>query len=90
MLSNVARHAKASAVSIRLYVDAPPDPVLHVMVRDDGIGAEDAALTHPQSYGVLGMRERAGHFGGSVTIASAPGRGTAVHLAMPLPKEASR
>jgi PAS domain S-box-containing protein len=89
MLSNVARHAQASAVSIRLYVDGPPAPVLHVMVRDDGIGAEDAALTHPQSYGVLGMRERAGHFGGTVTIASAPGHGTAVHLTMPLPKEAS-
>ncbi|MES3013005.1 MAG: PAS domain-containing sensor histidine kinase [Pseudomonadota bacterium] len=89
MLSNVARHAQASAVSIRLYVDGPPAPVLHVMVRDDGIGADDAALAHPQSYGVLGMRERAGHFGGTVTIASAPGRGTAVHLTMPLPKEAS-
>ena len=89
MLSNVARHAKASAVSIRLYVDGPPDPVLHVTVRDDGIGAGDAALSHPQSYGVLGMRERAGHFGGTVAIASAPGQGTAVHLTMPLPKEVS-
>ena len=88
MLSNVARHAQASAVSIRLYVDGPPAPVLHVTVRDDGIGAPDAALTHPQSYGVLGMRERAGHFGGTVTIASAPGRGTAVHLTMPLPGRA--
>ena len=88
MLSNVARHAKASAVSIRLYVDGPPAPVLHVTVRDDGIGAEDTALAHPRSYGVLGMRERAGHFGGTVTIASAPGHGTAVHLTMPLPEEA--
>ncbi|MES2102334.1 MAG: PAS domain-containing sensor histidine kinase [Pseudomonadota bacterium] len=89
MLSNVARHAKASAVSIRLYVDGPPDPVLHMMVRDDGIGAQDAALTHPQSYGVLGMRERAGHFGGTVTIASAPGHGATAHLTMPLPRAAS-
>ena len=90
MLSNVARHAQASAVSIRLYVDGPPGPVLHVMVRDNGIGAADAALTHPRSYGVLGMRERAGHFGGTVTIASAPGHGTAVHLTMPLPNEVPR
>ena len=88
MLSNVARHAQASAVSIRLYVDGPPAPVLHVTVRDDGIGAAEAALAHPQSYGVLGMRERAGHFGGTVTIAGAPGRGTAVHLTMPLPEGA--
>lgn len=88
MLSNVARHAKASSVSIRLYVDGPPWPVLHLMVRDDGVGAEEAALAHPKSYGVLGMRERAGHFGGSVAIASAPGHGTIVRLTMPLPAEA--
>ncbi len=87
MLSNVARHAQASAVSIRLYVDVPPAPVLHVTVRDDGIGAAEAALSHPQSYGVLGMRERAGHFGGTVTIASTSGRGTVVQLTMPLPAE---
>ncbi len=88
MLSNVARHARASAVSIRLYVDSPPDPILHVTVQDDGVGADEAAWSRPQSYGVLGMRERAGHFGGTVTIASAPGQGTCVRLAMPLPSEA--
>ena len=85
MLSNIARHAKAGSVSIRLYVDGPPRPALHLMVRDDGVGADEAALTHPHSYGVLGMRERAGHFGGRVTIASAPGHGTIVRLSMPLP-----
>ncbi len=89
MLSNVARHAQAGAVSMRLYVDGPPGPVLHVMVRDDGVGAPDAALSRPQSYGVLGMRERAGHFGGAVRIDSAPGRGTCVRLTMPLPQEAA-
>jgi signal transduction histidine kinase len=33
---------------------------------------------------MLGMRERAGHFGGSVSVDSAPGRGTCVRLVMPL------
>ncbi len=87
MLSNVARHAQAKAVSIRLYVDAPPDPVLHITVRDDGVGADPVALNHPQSYGVMGMRERAGHFGGTLAIESTPGSGTWVRLTMPLPKE---
>jgi PAS domain S-box-containing protein len=89
MLSNVARHAQATAVSIRLYVDAPPDPVLHITVRDDGVGTDEAALNHPQSYGVMGMRERAGHFGGTLQIESAPGNGTWVRLTMPLPKESA-
>ena len=85
MLSNVARHAQAKAVRIRLYVDSPPDPVLHLEVRDDGVGAAPASLEHPRSYGVMGMRERAGHFGGVVRIAGAPGQGTWVRLTMPLP-----
>ena len=89
MLSNVARHAQATAVSFRLYVDSPPNPVLHVMVRDDGVGVDEAVLSRPQSYGVLGMRERAGHFGGTLTIDSAPGRGTCVRLAIPLPTQAA-
>lgn len=85
MLSNVARHAKAKSVFIRLYVDEPPQPVLHLEVRDDGIGVERACLNDPHSYGVMGMRERAGHFGGRVHIDSAPGWGTCVRLTMPLP-----
>ncbi len=87
MLSNVARHAKAGAVQIRLYVDGPPEPVLHLELRDDGQGAEREAFAHPQSYGVMGMRERAGHFGGTLMIDSVPGHGTLVRLTMPLPGE---
>lgn len=84
MLTNVARHARARSVRISVHVDGPPDAVLYVEVRDDGVGAAPAALADPQSFGVLGMRERAGHFGGRVTIESAPGQGTRVRLAMPL------
>ncbi|WOB07973.1 PAS domain-containing sensor histidine kinase [Piscinibacter gummiphilus] len=88
MLSNVARHARARWVHIRLYVDGPPAPVLHLEVRDDGVGATREALDAPRSYGVMGMRERAGHFGGQLTIDSVPGVGTYVRLTMPLPTEA--
>ena len=84
MLSNVARHAKARSVRMHIAVDGPPEPVLYIDVRDDGIGALPAALADPQSFGVMGMRERAGHFGGKVSIDSAPGQGTRVRLVMPL------
>ena len=86
MLSNVARHARARAVRVRLYVDGPPEPTLHLEVADDGVGAPRDALADPHSYGVMGMRERAGHYDGSVAIDSAPGRGTRVRLTMPLPR----
>jgi PAS domain S-box-containing protein len=84
MLSNVVRHAQAKNVRIHVEVDAPPRPVLYVEVRDDGVGTTAEALSHARSYGVMGMRERAAHFGGRLTIESAPGVGTCVRLAMPL------
>ena len=54
-------------------------------MRDDGVGAEPSALNHPRSYGVMGMRERAGHFGGTLEIDSVPRHGTCVRLTMPIP-----
>jgi PAS domain S-box-containing protein len=85
LLSNVARHAQARRVSIRIVVESPPRAVLLVEVRDDGVGASAAALNAPASYGVMGLRERAGHHGGRLRIDSAPGVGTCVRLVMPLP-----
>ena len=84
ILSNIARHAQARTVHIRVLVDPPPDPVLYIEVRDDGIGATREELNSPQSYGVAGMRERAAHFGGKLSIDGLPGQGTSVKLVMPL------
>ncbi|WP_418317157.1 PAS domain S-box protein [Piscinibacter sakaiensis] len=85
MLSNVAKHARAQGVRIRLYVDGPPEPVLHLEVTDDGVGALPEALDDRRRHGVMGMRERAAHFGGTLRINGVPGHGTAVRLVMPLP-----
>jgi signal transduction histidine kinase len=63
--------------------------VLYIEVRDDGVGAPPDALNHPRSYGVMGMRERARHFGGRLTIDSAPGQGTRVRLVMPIEETAT-
>ncbi len=81
MLSNVARHAQATRVRIAICADATR---LTVVVADNGRGAGACKLESPHAYGVLGMRERAGHFGGEVTIESRRGHGTTVRLAMPL------
>lgn len=82
MLSNVARHSGADTVRIRLRVDTDR---LEMEVQDNGVGAQASALQHARSYGVMGMRERALHFGGSLQIESRPGAGTQVKLAIPLP-----
>ena len=84
ILSNIARHARARQVWIRIAVDEPPAPTLYLEVRDDGIGARPEQLNAPRSYGVMGMHERAAPFGGRVNIETAPGQGMRVRLVMPL------
>ena len=82
MLSNVGRHAQAQTVDIDIV---ERQGWLYVSVEDDGIGALQQAFESPQAYGIMGMRERARHFGGSIEIDSQPGRGTCMRLSMPLP-----
>jgi len=81
MLSNVGRHARASRVDVRI---ACADGRLRIAVADDGVGAAREALEASTAYGVMGMRERARHFGGQLAIASRPGEGAVVTLEMPL------
>lgn len=81
MLSNVVRHAKAKRVQVLLHT---LKHFLIIEVNDDGCGAEISQFSHPQAYGIIGMRERAGHFGGEILVRSAPNKGTQVQLIMPL------
>jgi PAS domain S-box-containing protein len=76
-LTNVARHAHAEHVEVRIDVD---DDGLTLEVRDDGNGITPEAADSPKSLGLLGMRERAHRFGGSVTISRGEHRGTLVVL----------
>lgn len=78
-LSNVARHADASSVSVALH---SVDGLVMLVVEDDGHGfVESEALG---GVGLAGMRERVRPLGGHVIIESAPGEGTSVTVAMPL------
>jgi len=81
MLSNVGRHAQARHVQIRITADSAH---LSIRVRDDGCGAPPEAFEASTAYGVMGMRERARQFGGSIAIESHIGRGSLFHLSMPL------
>jgi len=80
ILSNVTRHAAARSVRIRITATTS---ALTITVEDDGCGADPGRLDRPRSYGVIGMRERARHFGGELLIRGMPGDGTWVRLYMP-------
>jgi signal transduction histidine kinase len=58
-------------------------------ILDDGIGFSPRDPRKPNSYGLLGLRERASLLGGEVTITSAPGKGTHVQVRLPLESPAA-
>src|SRR5438270_824534 len=79
-LTNVARHAAANHVIVRLGLT--PN-ALELTVQDNGRGLREGALHDSRSLGLLGMRERAENFHGNVTVAGNPGAGTTLTLTMP-------
>ncbi|HEX7025259.1 MAG TPA: histidine kinase [Gemmatimonadales bacterium] len=80
-LTNVARHAQATRVSIRLIQTTEQ---LTLEVTDDGIGMLPDRLEGTASLGLIGMRERALACGGEFTITGQPDIGTTVLLRVPL------
>src|SRR5579864_2969937 len=77
-LNNCAQHAQASAVQVRVRHEAGH---ILVTVQDDGSGFSPERV---RGLGLLGMEERARHLGGTFQIHSLPGRGTLLHIALPL------
>jgi signal transduction histidine kinase len=82
-LRNVARHARASGVSLAV---GSGDGHLRMTVTDDGVGFVPAER-RVRSLGHASMRERAHLVGGAVEVESSPGRGTAVHVSVPLSEQ---
>lgn len=79
-LTNVAKHAQATQVTVTVEVDSE---ILHLVVADDGIGFDPAHLVdrnEGRGWGLLTMTERAEAVGGHCRIESAPGQGTQVSV----------
>jgi PAS domain S-box-containing protein len=79
-LTNVARHAKASEVGVRLAKD---NGDLTLEVHDNGRGIDEEELSAGGSLGILGMRERAALLGGELGIVGSPKKGTIVRVRIP-------
>jgi len=74
-LANVERHAHATAVRILWRCDGERAVI---DITDNGIGFSADRAGRLDSYGILGMRERAASIGATLEIHSAPGRGTRI------------
>jgi len=83
-LTNVARYADVSRVTVQLVAD---DQKLHLYVVDEGAGFDaEEAMAAGRSTGMAGMRERATLLGGDFLVSSTPGEGTTIEVELPLPR----
>ncbi len=83
-LTNIARHAHASQVTLELSQDAGS---VRLVVADNGLGFDvDAPPKYERGsgLGLVGMRERVALVGGACVIRSEPGRGTRVSIELPV------
>ncbi|MGW1537923.1 GAF domain-containing sensor histidine kinase [Streptomyces aureus] len=80
-LHNALRHSGAARVDVTLHRRGP-GAVLHV--RDDGCGFDPAAIRSAGRHlGLVSMRDRASGVGGTLTVESAPGKGTVIEMEVP-------
>lgn len=75
--TNAAKHARASLLEVDIEAR---DGVLHVSVRDDGVGGADPA----RGSGLIGLTDRVDAVGGNITVVSPPGEGTSIVVELPL------
>ncbi|MFN8486517.1 MAG: Clp protease N-terminal domain-containing protein [Caldilineaceae bacterium] len=80
-LSNIARHARANRVHLRLERATEANAVV-LEIRDDGQGFEPAKMT--SGMGLANIQERATRLNGQAIVQSAPEQGTTIYIKLPL------
>ncbi|HTP15729.1 MAG TPA: AAA family ATPase, partial [Streptosporangiaceae bacterium] len=78
-LTNAAKHARASAITVTIDADAA-GTVLRVAVRDDGAGGAELR----RGTGLAGLKDRVEALGGRIVLDSPPGAGTSLRAELPL------
>lgn len=81
-LSNVSIHAGTAAARVELVAEPG---ALALTIEDEGRGFDAMAVKSLGRLGILGMRERVELLGGEFELETAPGRGTRIHVRLPLP-----
>lgn len=80
-LTNVARHAQATRVTLTLYRS---NDELLITIRDDGRGIHEADMEKAESLGLVGMRERVWGLKGEISINADDGPGTRIDIVLPV------
>ena len=87
-MNNVLRHAEVKKAALRIHY---AEPAISILLEDRGKGfdmekfrKQGTGVTVYEHFGILGMQERAAIIGAQLTVTSAPGRGTKIHVRLPL------
>lgn len=91
LLINIAKHAECSAASVSVGRN---DDNIVINIEDDGVGFDSNAieenLAQGSGFGLINVRRRIYHLGGTFTIESSPGTGTRITITMPLTKNRTK
>lgn len=79
-LTNIAKHAEASSISVELSLD---DQLLRMSVSDDGNGFDPEAAAESSGLGLINMREMAEFSGGTFALLASPGQGVRIQVEIP-------
>jgi len=80
-LTNVARHAEAKKVYVRLHFNSE---TLSMEIKDNGKGITEEQIFSQKSLGLVGLRERVNPWGGTVIISGIKNMGTTVKVILPI------
>jgi PAS domain S-box-containing protein len=80
-LTNIARHAQASSVTMNLFRS---NSELLITIRDDGRGIRPEDMEKAESLGLIGMRERVWAMNGEISINSDEPPGTRIDIVLPV------
>lgn len=80
-LTNTRNHSQASYVAV--IIKGTPDYFTFTM-KDNGIGISQEKINDYRSFGIIGMHERIVGMKGNITLKGIPGKGTTVHLKVPV------
>ncbi|MEK7772484.1 MAG: ATP-binding protein, partial [Pseudomonadota bacterium] len=79
---NITRHSEATRVDIELLEN---ESDIVITIKDNGIGITESQMLNPESFGIIGMNERAQQLGGKLKIQGSSMQGSVVTLKIPLP-----
>ncbi|MBN1582765.1 MAG: response regulator [Anaerolineae bacterium] len=86
-LNNALKHAAATALTVKI---GAPNGRIEIEIEDNGCGFDPGSTINMGGIGLSTMKERAERLGGTLTIRSAPGEGTTIHVKLAEPEPHSQ